>query len=353
MTVNCKICGKQFDSFRGLNGHMNAHLPSHRKRAESELCDNCSGAGATIAGCTCGYMDYLKNAEGDEELDDEDYWEPYLEALEIYWWHCVSYVDYASETYSGIVECINLWSQLAEHSSAHNLEYIVNKVHKFKLEAIRYIWDEDPNYIWEKLEFETRKDLENFNPEDRRYEGKNVPISIYSGWPSLNTVKEVFNPRWLPERGTAYAFDLYDAEEYTKRTGSKVTKGRKQRWIPVAIEYLRKHGKSTAAEIHPSLPDHRSAATPIHAMALSNRLIRMPDIFIVDKSRKPYTYSLVETKETFGVEAWDLDITTKFWFCAACNDRYEDRDEADECCLDSIQWCHFTSWGQLASNLNL
>ena len=70
-------------------------------------------------------------------------------------------------------------------------------------------------------------------------------------------------------------------------------------------------------------------------MALSNRLIRMPDIFIVDKSRKPYTYSLVETKETFGVEAWDLDITTKFWFCAACNDRYEDRDEADECCLDS------------------
>ena len=106
MTVNCKICGKQFDSFRGLNGHMNAHLPSHRKRAESELCDNCSGAGATIAGCTCGYMDYLKNAEGDEELDDEDYWEPYLEALEIYWWHCVSYVDYASETYSGIVECI-------------------------------------------------------------------------------------------------------------------------------------------------------------------------------------------------------------------------------------------------------
>ena len=431
MTVNCKICGKQFDSFRGLNGHMNAHLPSHRKRAESELCDNCSGAGATIAGCTCGYMDYLKNAEGeeiywnasckpcywesrfistdkgqlpdycpqcnkavtlvavdvennllaaegDEELDDEDYWEPYLEALEVLWWHCVEYVDYASETYCGIVECINLWSNVAEHSSAHDVEYIVNKVHKFKLEAIRYIWDEDPNYIWEKLEFETRKDLENFNPEDRRYEGKNIPISIYSGWPSLKTVKEVFNPRWLPERGTAYAFDLYDAEEYTKRTGSKVTKGRKQRWIPVAIEYLRKHGKSTAAEIHPSLPDHRSAATPIHAMALSNRLIRMPDIFIVDKSRKPYTYSLVETKEMsleddericftcgeitsdwdlinegyecsecselnrtdyerrkFGVEAWDLDITTKFWFCAACNDRYEDRDEADECCLDS------------------
>ena len=59
MVVSCDICGKQFDSFRGLNGHRNAHI----KRAESELCDNCSGSGATIAGCTCGYMDYLKNAE--------------------------------------------------------------------------------------------------------------------------------------------------------------------------------------------------------------------------------------------------------------------------------------------------
>jgi len=34
--VSCKICGKTFDSFRGLNGHMNAHLPPHRKRAEDE-----------------------------------------------------------------------------------------------------------------------------------------------------------------------------------------------------------------------------------------------------------------------------------------------------------------------------
>ena len=34
--VSCKICGKTFDSFRGLNGHMNAHLPPHRKRAEEE-----------------------------------------------------------------------------------------------------------------------------------------------------------------------------------------------------------------------------------------------------------------------------------------------------------------------------
>ena len=26
MVVHCKVCGKQFNSFRGLNGHMNAHL---------------------------------------------------------------------------------------------------------------------------------------------------------------------------------------------------------------------------------------------------------------------------------------------------------------------------------------
>jgi len=31
MVVSCEICGKQFDSFRGLNGHRNAHI----KRAES------------------------------------------------------------------------------------------------------------------------------------------------------------------------------------------------------------------------------------------------------------------------------------------------------------------------------
>ena len=36
MTVECPICGKTFDSFRGLNGHMNAHIPSSRKkRAET------------------------------------------------------------------------------------------------------------------------------------------------------------------------------------------------------------------------------------------------------------------------------------------------------------------------------
>ena len=34
--VSCNICGKIFDSFRGLNGHMNAHIPIQRRRAEED-----------------------------------------------------------------------------------------------------------------------------------------------------------------------------------------------------------------------------------------------------------------------------------------------------------------------------
>ena len=38
MTVECPICFEKFDSFRGLNGHMNRHRPK-RKRAESQTMD--------------------------------------------------------------------------------------------------------------------------------------------------------------------------------------------------------------------------------------------------------------------------------------------------------------------------
>ena len=47
--VTCDICGKTFDSFRGLNGHMNAHLPPHRKRAE-----DWSGRVSLSKVCSCG-----------------------------------------------------------------------------------------------------------------------------------------------------------------------------------------------------------------------------------------------------------------------------------------------------------
>jgi hypothetical protein len=64
-------------------------------------------------------------------------------------------------------------------------------------------------------------------------------------------------------------------------------------------------------------------------MALSNRLIRMPDIFIVDKSRKPYTYTLADTKE-MNVEAYDEKI--RIWKCGACDSWSYDQNVAEECC---------------------
>ena len=348
MVVRCKVCGKQFDSFRGLNGHMNAHLnrmaaepnmgatiddtimdayldegesyddaeiyarramnklKHSSAEAQLELCNNCSGAGATIAGCTCGYMDYLKNAEGDEELDDEEYWEPYLQALEDYWYACVRYVDRAGDSYRNIVDFIGFWQEVAEESS-HSLSYVCEKLWKFKYDAYRMVWNREAersmDFVFQDLSEESQNLLEDFNPEERDYEGETVYTSVWGGYrhgpPELKIVKEVFNPYWLEkEEGEPYAFDLFRSEEnkYTPLSGKRRTKGRNQKWIPVARDYVRQNGKSTAAEIYPSLPSYRGSGTPVNAMALSNRLIRMSDIFIVDKSRKPYTYTLADSK---------------------------------------------------------
>ena len=369
MVVHCKVCGKQFDSFRGLNGHMNAHLKRlaaepnvgttiddaimdayldegesyedaeiysrqamnklKHSAAESqlELCDNCSGSGATIAGCTCGYMDYLKNAEG-----DEDYWEPYLEALEDLHFVIGSYVDDASDSYRGIVESISLWQNVAKTATSHSLDYVVNKVHKFKMDAYRYIWEQDVNYVWENLSSKTRNLLENFNSENHDYEGE-VVYTDSLGWPNLQQLKDTINPWWLQQmENESYGFDLFRSEgQYTPLSGKRRTRGRKQKWIPDAVEYVRQHGKSTAAEIYPALPTYRGSGTPVNAMALSNRLIRMPDIFIVDKSRKPYTYSLVETKEmsleddericfTCGEITSDWDLINEGYECSECSE---------------------------------
>lgn len=369
MVVHCKVCGKQFDSFRGLNGHMNAHLKRlaaepnvgttiddaimdayldegesyedaeiysrqamnklKHSAAESqlELCDNCSGSGATIAGCTCGYMDYLKNAEG-----DEDYWEPYLEALEDLHFVIGSYVDDASDSYRGIVESISLWQNVAKNATSHSLDYVVNKVHKFKMDAYRYIWEQDVNYVWENLSSKTRNLLENFNSENHDYEGE-VVYTDSLGWPNLQQLKDTINPWWLQQmENESYGFDLFRSEgQYTPLSGKRRTRGRKQKWIPDAVEYVRQHGKSTAAEIYPALPTYRGSGTPVNAMALSNRLIRMPDIFIVDKSRKPYTYSLVETKEmsleddericfTCGEITSDWDLINEGYECSECSE---------------------------------
>lgn len=330
MVVHCKECGKQFNSFRGLNGHMNAHL----KRMAAE-----PNVGATIDDTIMdAYLDegesyddaeiYARRAMNkikhsaenrtisqnvphrdieplenyNPVIDDEDYWEPYLEALEELYGDIGSYVDDASDSYRGIVESISLWQNVAENASSHSLDYVVNKVHKFKMDAFRYIWEEDINYVWENLSNETRDLLENFNPGSREYDGKVIfgEVNGPDGWPNLKELKDTINPRWLQQmENEPYSFDLFSAEEnkYTPLSGKRRTKGRNQKWIPAARDFIRHNGKSTAAEIYPSLPDYRGAGTPVNAMALSNRLIRMPDIFTVDKSRKPYTYTLTDTKE--------------------------------------------------------
>ena len=247
-------------------------------------------------------MNKLKHSAEEEPLDDDEYWEPYLEALEDYWYSCTRYVNRAADSYRNIVDFIGFWQEVAEESS-HSLSYVCEKLWKFKYDAYRMVWNREAersiDLVAQDLEPGNYDLLDNFNPEGRDYEGETVYTSVWGGYrhgpPELKIVKEVFNTYWLEkEEGEPYAFDLFRSEEnkYTPLSGKRRTKGRNQKWIPVAIDFLRHNGKSTASEIYPSLPDYRGAGTPVNAMALSNRLIRMPDIFIVDKSRKPYTYTL-------------------------------------------------------------
>lgn len=237
-----------------------------------------------------------------EPLDDEDYWEPYTEAIEDYWYSIKKYVNDAESTYRGIVNNISLWEDVAEQS-AHNLSYVVEKTWKFKYDAIRMIYNGEVDafqYIVDEMDSATFNLLVNWNPEDRDYEANGITLSIqladndtFTHIPTLKDLRFMMGRGWT-EESEPYAFDLFRSEEnkYTPLSGKRRTKGRKQKWIPVAIDFLRHNGKSTASEIYPSLPDYRGAGTPVNAMALSNRLIRMPDIFIVDKSRKPYTYTV-------------------------------------------------------------
>ena len=65
------------------------------------------------------------------------------------------------------------------------------------------------------------------------------------GPPELKEVKEVFRRPILAyksQEGRTLCFgDLFRSEEnkYTPRSGGRITRGRKQRWIPVAVEYLK------------------------------------------------------------------------------------------------------------------
>ena len=253
-------------------------------------------------------------------IDDEDYWEPYILALHDYYAQCVRYVEDATNSWSGMVNGITMWQQVADNS-AHNLKYVLSKTWKFKYDAIRDIWNGDAEeahqYVTEQLEDWDL--IENFNPDHRFYEGSFVD-TMYEGWPSLKEVREVFGEDFFKgQSGEPYYGDLFSAEEnkYTPRSGGRITRGRKQRWIPVAIEYLKRYPNATAAEILPNLPDKRGTGRPVNATALSNRLIRMPDIFITDKSRKPYRFSLV-TKQM------DAEMEQLSDAVVAVSDRYDE-----------------------------
>ena len=156
-------------------------------------------------------------AEDEEEIDDDEYWEPYLEALEAYWYACVRYVDKAGESYSGIVDWISLWQEVSEQSS-HTLSYVVGKLWKFKYDAYRMVWNQEAesvmDFVMGDLSEESQNLLEDFNPENRDYNGETVYTSVWGGYrhgpPELKIVKEVFKPHWLDkEEGEPYAFDLY------------------------------------------------------------------------------------------------------------------------------------------------
>ena len=87
-------------------------------------------------------MNKLKHSAESEELDDEDYWEPYLEALDDYWYSCTRWVDSASDNYRNIVEFIGLWQEVSEQSS-HSLTYVLDKLWKFRYDAYRMVWNQE------------------------------------------------------------------------------------------------------------------------------------------------------------------------------------------------------------------
>ena len=255
-----------------------------------------------------------------EELDDEDYWEPYILALHDYYAQCVRYVEDARNSWSGMVDGINMWQEVADNS-AHTLKYVLSKTWKFRFDAVRDIWtgdaEEAHQYVIDQVEDWDL--LENFNPEGRLYEGSFVD-TMYYGWPSLQEVREVFGEDFFKRQsGEPYYGDLFRAEEnkYIPRSGGRITRGRKQRWIPVAIEYLKRYPNSTAAEILPNLPDSKFTGRPVNATSLSNRLMRMPDMFITDKSRKPYKFSLVTKQMDAEMEQLSNSVV-------AVSDRYDE-----------------------------
>jgi len=167
------------------------------------------------------------------DYDDEDYWDPYLEVLKSWYRACSNSVAEATDSWSGMVEGIDIWQTVEEHA-VEDLSYILSKTWKYKFDAIRLLWNQEDEARVEYMFFNrmTTEEillLEDFNPEDREYNGQIVSNS-FLGYPSLSTVKEVFDPRWLPSE-EPYIYDLYRAESYNPPASavSNAKKGLAQR----------------------------------------------------------------------------------------------------------------------------
>lgn len=168
---------------------------------------------------------YASGYKGAEDESDEEYWEPYLEALEDWYRLCYDTVNEAAESYAGMVQNINLWLAVEEVSN-ERLSYILEKTWKYKYLAIRLLWNQEVD-AYRYLELmdnhlspESASLLQNFNPEGRSYEGDSVYTSWYTPYPELKVVRNVFQPSWLPSEdwqgrwSEPYAFELFDAESY-------------------------------------------------------------------------------------------------------------------------------------------
>ena len=166
-----------------------------------------------------GYRGMASEEEEDEEpLDDDEYWEPYWEAVEEYWRMCDAYVAEAGESYQGMVQHINFWQEVAEASS-HSLNYVLEKAWKFKYDALRMIYNGDAvsghEWVLEQLSKKDYELLDDFNPENRYLKvARGLPVYVdtnYSpGVPTLTWLKDNLNPWYLRrEEGKPYAFDLY------------------------------------------------------------------------------------------------------------------------------------------------
>ena len=245
------------------------------------------------------------------EIGDDEYWEPYLDALEeLYFW-CYHTVEKAKDSYQGMVQNIDLWLGVQEHSH-ESLNYILEKPRKYKYLAIRLLWNQEidqyAEFMDDWLSSESKSLLENFNPEGRSYEGKLVFNSWHTSYPELKVVSDVFKPSWLPSEGRDgrwkehYGWELYDAESY-KPPASAVSNAK--RGLELRKEYGR-GGLSPAEAKSQGIDSGVTRARKIASGKVSKHDVRRMSAF--NRHRKNYRpeKKMPDGGPTAGTIAWLL-----------------------------------------------